>query len=267
MATYAIGDVQGCYHTLCRLLERVRFDPVRDRLLFAGDLVNRGPRSLETLRFVRSLGDRAVAVLGNHDMFLIALAGGMVARRRRTTVDDVLGAPDCEELVAWLLTRPLFHREPGWALVHAGLLPSWSIARAESLAREVEAALSGALGRALLGRFVGQGAPTWSETLRGGERIAAIASVMTTVRACTPEGAMHTSFTGPPADIPHGFSPWYTLRRWFEGEDTILFGHWASMGFVDASRYVALDSGCVWGGSLTAFRLEDRAVFHEPLAD
>ncbi len=263
MATYAIGDVQGCFVTLQRLLARIAFDAARDRLLFAGDLVNRGPRSLDVLRFARDLGERATVVLGNHDLFLLALAQGSVGPRRRTTLDDVLAAPDRDELCAWLGRQPFFHRERDFVLVHAGIHPTWSIARAERLAAELAAGTT----PDLVARFVAGGAPQWSERLQGDERLAAIAATLTTLRACTPEGVRDDEYSGPLATLPDGTFPWFALRRWFEESETILFGHWAAMGFARGEGYVALDSGCVWGGTLTAFRLDDGLAFHEPMAD
>ncbi|RMF71141.1 MAG: symmetrical bis(5'-nucleosyl)-tetraphosphatase [Acidobacteria bacterium] len=264
MATYAIGDVQGCAASLERLLEHVAWDPARDRLWFAGDLVNRGPRSLEVLRFVRGLGDTAVCVLGNHDLYLLALAEGLAPRRERTTVDDVLAAPDCEPLLAWLRSRPLIHHEGGFALVHAGILPVWSFPEAVRRAREVEAALDGPHWRALLAHWVerprlaprGRHAPF--------DRLVLALQAFTQLRVCTPDGVPALDADGSPEQAPDGTRPWFELRAWFEREPTILFGHWAALGFRDMGRFVALDSACVWGGRLTALRLDDRAVFSVP---
>ena len=263
MATYAIGDVQGCYDALRRLLDLVGFDPAADRLWFAGDLVNRGPDSLSVLRFVKGLGSAGVTVLGNHDIHLICRAEGISPAKRQDTLDAVLAAHDRDELVDWLRRLPLIHCEDGRVLSHAGLLPAWSTRKAAALAREVEARLHGADYRNFLRRQASHSPEAWSDDLAGPARWSGILAVFTRLRCCTADGRMALSFSGPPPDAPAGYSPWFTLRR--QGaEDTVLYGHWASLGFHRENGTVCLDSGCVWGGPLTAFRLDDERIFQVP---
>ena len=269
MSTYAIGDVQGCLVTLGRLLDRVAFDPAQDELWFAGDLVNRGPHSLETLRAVMDLGERARVVLGNHDLLLLALLAGLPVKRKKHTLGDFERLPGGEKdaMVEWLRARPVMLRERGFALVHAGLLPQWSVSRAEELAREAEAALRSGDWRDVLALSLSKQPLAWDERLRGVQRAATLLRVFATLRVCTAEGEMHATFNGSPEDAPEGYRAWYSLRRWHENDDAILFGHWAALGHRMGPDFVSLDSACVWGGSLTALRLEDRAVFQETMSD
>lgn len=265
MATYAIGDVQGCYDSLCALLARVGFDPACDRLWFAGDLVNRGPRSLEVLRAVRGLGERAVVVLGNHDLHLLGRAAGVSSPKRNDTLDQVLAAPDADELLSWLGSRPLFHEEGDFALVHAGLLPAWDLAQARARAQEVEAALGGAARDEVL-RADDEPVTAWRSDLPEPERLRAITTVLTRIRTCREDGELCASFSGPPEEAPAGCHPWFSHPRGARRPSTLLFGHWAALGFRRGEGYVGLDSGCVWGGPLTALRLDDGEVFQEPAA-
>lgn len=263
MATYAIGDLQGCYDPLRRLLDRVGFDPGADGLWLTGDLVNRGPRSLEALRFVKGLGASAVPVLGNHDLHLLRRAEGLAPGKRLDTLDPVLSAPDRDELTDWLRRRPLLHRDRGYVLVHAGLLPQWSMDKAAALAREAESRLRAPDYRDFLRDTIAHEAVPWSEDLDGPARGSCAVGVLTRLRCCTARGEVEASFSGPPADAPEGFRPWFHLRREPEAE-TILFGHWSALGLHFADRAVCLDSGCVWGGPLTALRLDDSRVFQVP---
>ena len=260
MATYAIGDVQGCYDELQLLLERVGFDRAHDRLWLVGDLVNRGPKSLEVLRFVKELGDRAVVVLGNHDLHLLTQFEGLERQRKDDTFADVLDAPDAKELVQWLRTRPMLHFEGNWAMVHAGLLPQWSIERARELGREVEAALCGPNYRDFLANMYGSKPERWDESLAGWDRLRVIVNAMTRMRFCKEDGTMEFHATGktPPA----GFSVWHETRRAEEAQ--IAFGHWSQAGLQLNARVAGLDTGCVWGGPLTALRLEDRWLVQVP---
>jgi bis(5'-nucleosyl)-tetraphosphatase (symmetrical) len=260
MATYAIGDVQGCFGELERLLDRIGFGG-SDRLWFVGDLVNRGPRSLEVLRFVRDLGGRAVTVLGNHDLHLVSQLEGFERPRSDDTFSDVLGAPDAQALVEWLRLRPMMHAEAGYAMVHAGLLPQWTVAKALSLAREVEQALAGPDYRAFLANMYGGRPEEWSDALAGWDRLRVIVNAMTRLRFCTAQGRMEFRAKG--KTPPPGYSPWFDLRS---DADVIVCGHWSALGLRLGPKLAALDSGCVWGGSLTALRLEDRAVFQVPCA-
>ncbi len=258
MATYAVGDVQGCFDELQRLLEEVDFERKRDRLWFVGDLVNRGPKSLEVLRFVRALGDRAVTVLGNHDLHLLTQHEGFERRRKDDTFSDVLGARDAKELVAWVRTRPMMHVEGSYAVVHAGLLPQWTVKKALSLGREVEAALAAPGYRDFLANMYGSTPDEWSESLMGWDRLRVIVNAMTRMRFCTRAGRMEFKAKG--SKPPPGYLAWYEARPKKE-KHAIVCGHWSVLGLKLNERLAALDTGCVWGGSLTALRLEDRALY------
>jgi bis(5'-nucleosyl)-tetraphosphatase (symmetrical) len=253
MATYAIGDLQGCFDELQALLGRIGFNPAHDRLWFVGDLVNRGPKSLEVLRFVRDLGDRAVAVLGNHDLHLITQYEGFERKRKDDSFDDVLGAPDAKTLIDWLRARPMMHAEGNWAMVHAGLLPQWSIGKSLVLANEVERALRAANYRDFLANMYGSKPERWDDGLAGWDRLRVIVNAMTRMRFCTPDGTMEFHSSG--VEAPAGYRAWYDGRR---DEKPVLFGHWSALGLKLTERIAGLDTGCVWGGALTALRLEDR---------
>lgn len=266
MATYAIGDVQGCFEALQRLLQRIRFTPESDRLWFVGDLVNRGPDSLGVLRYIKGLGDRAIAVLGNHDLFLLAAAEGIVTLRPKDTIQDVLTADDCADLIDWLRHLPLHHHEGEFFMAHAGLLPQWTIDEAAAFAQEVEGALSGPEYRPFLQALFQSPAPSWVPSLTGMDRLVSIARVMTKLRTCTLSGEM-SSFSGPPENAPAGFAPWFRIPDRLSAGTTIITGHWAALGLQIKPNHLAIDSGCVWGRQLTAVRLEDRQVFQVEYAD
>ncbi|MCC6474982.1 MAG: symmetrical bis(5'-nucleosyl)-tetraphosphatase [Burkholderiales bacterium] len=261
MSTYAIGDIQGCYDELRRLLDEIGFDPARDRLWLGGDLVNRGPQSLAVLRFVRGLGAAALTVLGNHDLHLVVRAMGFDRPRRDDTFQDVLEAPDGPELVDWLRLQPLIHVEPPWAMVHAGLLPQWTLARAQALAREAQEALRGPRHREFLGELYGSDPDRWDDALAGAERLRVIVNAMTRMRFCTIDGVMEFRSKGEVEHAPPGFMPWFEVPGRRSSAQRLICGHWSALGLRLGKNFVALDSGCVWGGSLTAFRLEDRRVF------
>ncbi|MBL0284368.1 MAG: symmetrical bis(5'-nucleosyl)-tetraphosphatase [Zoogloea sp.] len=262
MATYAIGDIQGCFCSLTALLERVSFDPSKDRLWLVGDLVNRGPDSLETLRFVRDLGPAAITVLGNHDLYLLMVAYGTArSRGKDDTIQAILDAPDREVLLAWLRTRPLMHVENGFAMVHAGLLPGWTVTQARALAREVEGALAGPYHVELLNNMWGSEPSAWSDKLRDYERMRVIVNAMTRMRFCTPEGVMDFKVKGEVTKAPKGYLPWFEAPGRKSADTTVVFGHWSALGLLVEPKLLALDSGCLWGRELTAVRLEDRAVF------
>ena len=256
MATYAIGDVQGCYDELKKLLREISFAQQQDKLWFVGDLVNRGPKSLKVLRFVRDLGEAAVVVLGNHDLHLVTQYEGFERKRKDDTFGDVLEAGDAKELVAWLRTRPMMHAADGYAMVHAGLLPQWSIKKALALAKEVEAALRAPDYRQFLKNMYGSKPEEWSDSLAGWDRLRVVVNVMTRMRFCTREGRMEFRAKG--ATPPLGYLPWYETRP--AKEPPIVFGHWSQLGLRLDPHVTCLDSGCVWGGTLTALRLEDRAL-------
>ena len=261
MSTYAIGDVQGCWVELQRLLESFGFQPGRDRLWLVGDLVNRGPQSLEVLRFVRGLGDAAVTVLGNHDLHLLALARGHVKARDDDTLQAVLQAEDRDELLHWLLQQPLLHREGDTLMVHAGLLPQWDADQAEALAAEVQAALRGPEPGRFLSQLYGSQPRAWCDALQGADRLRVIVNAMTRMRFCTADGEMDFSAKGEAATAPAGCLPWFALPGRRSAGNTLVVGHWSALGVRLSPRLLALDSGCVWGGRLSALRLEDRTLF------
>jgi len=262
MATYAIGDIQGCFDSLQQLLAKCAFDPARDRLWLVGDLVNRGPRSLETLRFVKSLGEAALTVLGNHDLYLLMVAeGGAKTRGKDDTLQPILDAPDCAELLDWLRRQPLCHVEDDYCLVHAGLLPQWSIKKARKLAREVEAALQGAQYREFIANMWGSQPDRWSDDLTGWPRLRAVVNAMTRMRFCSADGVMEFKVKGELANAPAGYMPWFEVPGRKSEKSVLVTGHWSALGFRLSDNMLALDSGCLWGGHLTAVRLEDRRVF------
>jgi bis(5'-nucleosyl)-tetraphosphatase (symmetrical) len=257
MATYAIGDVQGCFDELRQLLARVGFKKT-DTLWFVGDLVNRGPKSLDVLRFVRDLGARAVTVLGNHDLHLVAQYEGIEKIRRADTFQDVLDAPDAAELLAWLRRQPMVHAEGGYAMVHAGLLPQWSIAKAKRLGREVSAALAARDYRTFLEHMYGNTPSRWRDSLSGWNRLRVIVNAMTRMRYCDRAGQMDLSRAG--TEPARGYWRWYETRKREHGK-TLIFGHWSQLGLVVEPAAIGLDSGCIWGGALSALRLEDRTLY------
>jgi len=266
LATYAIGDVQGCYSALRRLLDQLRFDPARDRLWLVGDLVNRGPQSLAVLRFVKSLGARAVTLLGNHDLHLLVVAAGHVRPHRGDTLAAILRAPDRDELLDWLRHRKLMYSGAGYAMVHAGLLPQWSIPKALKLAREVESTLRGDGYDEFLRQMYGNQPDRWRDDLTGIPRLRVITNVMTRLRICTVDGKMEFAHKGKPVNLPRGYMPWYTVPRRRSRGTPVIFGHWAALGLYAGSNVFALDTGCVWGRALSALRLSDRQLFQRSCA-
>ena len=270
MATWVVGDVQGCFSTFLALLDRLEFKPGRDRLWFVGDLVNRGPDSLGMLRWAYRRRDSLVCVLGNHDLHLLAQREGVIPARRRDTLAPLLAAPDAGELCDWVAGLPFVHREAGFLLVHAGLLPGWGLAEVETAG----AAASGGLSRDRPGflralySLRGDRPPEDGEESPGDDlgRAVAAASVLTRIRIVDGEGTPSFDFDGVPESIPPGHRPWFESVSLPEGL-TVLFGHWAALGLMVSERAVCLDSGCVWNGSLTALRLEDGAVRIQPAAE
>lgn len=261
MATYAIGDLQGCFDSLQNLLGETGFNASRDRLWFVGDLVNRGPQSLEVLRFVKSLGDAAVSVLGNHDLHLLMVAEGRAKRHKEDTLAGVLSAPDREDLLAWLRRLPMMHTEGEYAMVHAGLLPSWTAAQAVQLGQEVEQALQGPGWPELMVHMYGNQPDRWSDALAGYDRLRVIINAMTRLRVCTAEGRMEFGHKGPLEDIPEGYMPWFAVPGRRSAQSTVICGHWSALGLLAQKNLIALDTGCLWGRRLSAVRLEDRRVF------
>ena len=267
MATYAIGDLQGCYDPLRRLLDYISFDPAADRIWFVGDLVNRGPASLEVLRFVKSLGAAATVVLGNHDLHLVMQAEGYGKANKEDTLEEVLAAADRDELVAWLRAQPLFHVEGDWAMVHAGLLPTWTVAQAKALSDEASAALAAADYREFLAHMWGSEPATWEDDLAGWDRLRVVVNAMTRMRYVTAVGAMEFRAAGakaPPDKGPPGCVPWFSAPMRASANHQIVCGHWSALGFHEEPNLLALDTGCLWGGCLTAVRLEDRRVVRQP---
>ncbi len=260
MSTYAIGDVQGCYDELRRLLDSVDYDPAHDVLWFVGDLVNRGPKTLETLRFVRGLGDRAVTVLGNHDLNLLAVSAGLRKPHRGDTLDALFAASDRDELIDWLRHQKMMHVGSGYAMVHAGLLPQWSVSRAMALAAEVEAALRGADYAGLLKNMYGNSPTVWDDGLAGYERLRVIVNAMTRLRLCTAGGEMEFSHKTALVNVPAGYMPWFDVPDRASADTPIVCGHWAALGLLLRKDVLGIDTGCVWGRSLSALRLEDRRL-------
>ena len=261
MATIAIGDVQGCYDQLMRLLERAGYDERRDVLWFVGDLVNRGPRSLETLRFVKSLGERQVTVLGNHDLALLVIAAGIKKPHRGDTFDDVLAAPDRDGLLDWLRRQKLMHVERGYAMVHAGLPPQWNIEQALALAHEAERALAGPACREFLHSMYGNEPARWHDGLEGHDRLRIIINTLTRMRLSTADGTLEFNYKLGFDGMPSGYMPWYDVPSRASRGTTIIFGHWATLGLLQRADVICLDSGCVWGRALSALRLEDRRLY------
>lgn len=258
MAVYAIGDVQGCYPALMKLLTQIGFDPGRDRLWFTGDLVNRGPRSLEVLRFVKGLGERAECVLGNHDLHLLAVAAGAAKLKKQDTLDDILQATDRNELLHWLRRRPLLHRDDalGYTLIHAGLLPPWNLADARRLAHEAETVLRGDRVDEFFHHMYGDLPDHWNENLRGADRLRVIINAFTRLRYCDLEGNMDLRPKGPPGSQPPDLMPWFQVPGRRSRGLKIIFGHWSALGLWDGDGVIGLDSGCLWGRSLSAVRLD-----------
>jgi bis(5'-nucleosyl)-tetraphosphatase (symmetrical) len=259
VATWAVGDIQGCFDELGALLRAVDFHPDRDRLWLVGDLVNRGPKSLEVLRFVRGLGDAAVALLGNHDLHLLAVAAGHGQMKRGDTLEAVLAAPDRDALLDWLRSRPLFHwdAELGVAMVHAALAPGWSISDAAKHAGEVESALRQDPGD-YFRHMYGDTPHRWDDALRGATRLRVITDYLTRVRFCQPDGTYDMRAKGPPGTQTEGFLPWFDVPHRGSAGTPIVFGHWSAVGMADRADVYALDTGCVWGRRLSALCIQDR---------
>lgn len=263
MAVYAVGDIQGCYRELRRLLDVLRFDPSTDRLWLTGDLVNRGPQSLETLRFVRGLGTAAVSVLGNHDLHLLAAATHAEKLKPQDTLDEILNAPDRDELLDWLRRLPLLHHDAqlGYTLVHAGLPPQWDLASAAACAREVEAQLRSDRYADFFAHMYGNEPTQWSDGLRGWDRLRFITNCLTRLRYCGPDGRIALAHKGAPGTQPAGLLPWFDIPERRSRTLKLVFGHWSTLGDRTDPGIYALDSGCVWGGKLTALRLDGDPVW------
>jgi bis(5'-nucleosyl)-tetraphosphatase (symmetrical) len=264
MATYAIGDIQGCYDEFRALLDLIGFDAGRDRLWLVGDLVNRGPGSLEVLRFVKGMGETAVTVLGNHDFHLLRIAAGYGRQHPGDTLDAILRASDREELLDWLARRPLLHREGKWLMVHAGLIPSWSAEKAGALAREIEVVLAGQQRGAFLKDLYGDEPNPWDDALEGLDRCRVIVNVFARLRFCDAAGRMEFREKRGAPFAPAGFQPWFAHAGRASADHIVICGHWSTQELMLAPNVWMLDSGCLWGGSLTGIRLEDGRVFQVP---
>jgi bis(5'-nucleosyl)-tetraphosphatase (symmetrical) len=262
MPVYAVGDLQGCLDPLKRLLDKAGFDPAGDRLWLVGDLVNRGPHSLEALRFVRELGDAAITVLGNHDLHLLAIHQGVHRVRRRDTVQPILDAPDRQVLMDWLRHRPLLHHdaEVRWTLLHAGLPPQWDLETARACAAEVESTLRGPDYALLLERMYGNEPDLWSPSLEGWDRLRFITNCFTRLRYCTADGHVDMEYKGAPGgQLPH-LMPWFAVPGRSSADMRIVFGHWSTLGLYQADNVLCLDTGCVWGQHMTLARLDSDDV-------
>ncbi len=266
MATYAIGDIQGCFQELNDLLDLIGFSESTDHLWFTGDLVNRGPESLETLRFIKSLGDCAITVLGNHDIHLLAAAQSNKAHRK-DTFEEIFYAADRNELLDWLRQQPLFHHDEllGYSMLHAGVAPEWDLIKIQSLADEVEQVLRSKNYPEYLAHIYGNEPDTWSDDLQGWDRLRCITNFFTRVRFYDQDGRMDFSEKGSPGSQPEEWQPWYEIRNRKSADLKIIFGHWStnklSTNSIGDHNVFPIDTGCLWGGQLTAFRLEDEALF------
>ncbi len=264
MSTYAIGDIQGCFVALEQLLKKIQFDRTHDVLWFTGDLVNRGPQSLETLRFIKNLGAQQRTVLGNHDLHLLAIAYGYHPGRQDDTLTPILEAPDRDELIEWLAHQPLIHHDAtlNFTMVHAGLAPAWDLATALRLAQEVETLLQHNQRQALLQNLYGNEPATWNEQLTGWDRIRCIINFFTRIRFCHADGSLELKTKENTTSVEETLTPWFQFPTRKSQALNIIFGHWAALGGVTHTpNTFALDTGCVWGNCLTAMRLEDQQRF------
>lgn len=263
MAIYAIGDIQGCYDELIQLLGKINYKDDKDQLWFTGDLVNRGPKSLQTLRMIRAMGANATVVLGNHDLHLLATAYNDLKPGRKDTLDDILGAPDRAELLEWLRFRPLIHADNtlDLTMVHAGLHPDWSIEKARSLAQEVESVLRSDKHISFYKHMYGDKPRTWSDGLSNWARLRFITNIFTRMRYCDKAGKMSMNTKGAPGTQPKGLHPWFDIKTRRSKNDRIIFGHWSTLALLNSYPYknvYPLDTGCLWGGRLTAMRIDKK---------
>lgn len=262
MATYAIGDIQGCYDELRQLLAKINFKSDCDKLWFTGDLVNRGPKSLETLRFIKALGNNAISVLGNHDLHLLAIANTNSTPGKYDTIDEILSAKDCNELLHWLEYLPLIHTDTELkiSMVHAGIHPDWSITKAHSLAAEVEVILQSELSADFYTNMYGNKPEIWTDNLEGWLRLRHITNVFTRMRFCAQDKSLALKHKCEPGAQPEGLLPWFCIEDRVTENNSILFGHWSTLILTKDIEYknvYPLDTGCLWGGHLTAMRIDD----------
>lgn len=255
MAIYAIGDIQGCYSEFRRLLDRIAFDPANDQLWLAGDLVNRGPNSLETLRFVKSLGNAAVTVLGNHDLHLIATVVSLGKTGKKDTLGPILRAADCDELITWLRFRPLFYHNDDFCMLHAGLPPQWDLEMAKQMARETEQAIQGDDHPRFFRAMYGNRPTIWQDDLVQSEKLRFAVNSFSRLRFCSIDGELDFSHKGPPGSQPIHLMPWFEVPWRKSRGMRIIFGHWSTLGFYEGHNVFGIDTGCLWGGQLTALKL------------
>lgn len=271
MSVYAIGDIQGCYQELLDLLNEINFDQTKDQLWFTGDLVNRGPLSLETLQFVKELGDKAIVTLGNHDLHLLAVSLNTADKQPKDTIDTILDAPDRNNLLDWLRSQPLLHHDnkTGFVLIHAGLLPQWDLGQAIELANEVEHALTADNHTDFFAHMYGNKPDHWSDDLQGWDRLRVIVNTFTRMRYCDEKGNFTLKEKGPPGTQAKPCQPWFTVPSRKTKKEKIIFGHWSTVYFGNIKYFqkynvYPLDTGCIWGGTLTALRLDDEKIFNVP---
>ncbi|MCY7315365.1 MAG: symmetrical bis(5'-nucleosyl)-tetraphosphatase [Rubrivivax sp.] len=253
---YLIGDVQGCDDALGRLLQRIAFSPSNDRLVLLGDLVNRGPASLAVLQRVAALGNAATCLLGNHDLHLLAAAHGARSPQKGDTLDDVLQSSDAAHWLHWLRHQHLALMESGWLCVHAGVVPQWTAAQTLALASEVEAELRGPALADLMQQMTGNTPDLWDDALQGAERTRFTINVLTRLRFCTAEGRLEFKSKDGAGAAPAGYMPWFAVPGRATRGQPIAFGHWSTLGLINEAHLLATDTGCVWGGALTAVRVD-----------
>ncbi len=263
MTIYAVGDLQGCLKPLQCLLERVNFDTTKDQLWAAGDVVNRGPQSLDTLRYVKAMGSAFRMVLGNHDLHLLATAHGVKSPTRKDTFDAIFAAPDRDELLHWLQQQPLLIRDHGYVMVHAGIPPQWTISTAEKMARRVEQALQGSDASAFFANMYGNEPARWQASLSPMAQLRTICNYFTRMRFCDSEGNLELETKGMPSEPPKGYAPWYTHTQRKSADQAIIFGHWAALnGEYCGNNLYPLDTGCVWGQRMRLMNLQDASYTH-----
>ena len=260
MTTYAIGDIQGCYHAFQALLERIKFNPEFDQLWLVGDLINRGRGSLEVLRWCYQHQDSLRVVLGNHDLHTLVVANDFVKAHRSDTLDALLAAEDRDVLLDWLRHQHLVYQGEGYLMVHAGLLPQWTAEQALSYAAEVETALQSDDYLDFLADMYGNLPNIWDDNLTGIDRLRIITNAMTRLRVCSKVGEMDFAFKGELSDIPSGFMPWFDVPNRATQSTQVIFGHWSALGLQQRDNIYALDTGCLWGGQLTAMNLQTKAI-------
>ena len=264
MATYAIGDIQGCYHAFQALLARIEFNPSHDELWLVGDLINRGSGSLEVLRWCYQHQNNLKVVLGNHDLHALVVAAGFVSPKKGDTLSALLAAEDCKVLLDWLRHQHLAYSNNQYLMVHAGLLPQWTAEQALRYAEEVESALQAPDYLNFLAHMYGNQPSSWRDDLTGLDRLRVITNAMTRLRVCTPQGDMQFSFKGELQDVPSGYMPWFDVPNRASQNAQVIFGHWSALGLQQRDNVDALDTGCLWGGQLTAMNLETKAVTQVP---